>query len=288
MKVKLYFNNLKKTFINPDYYLDIIKKSAFSSFLFFALTLFLLGIIQTLKISYLQLPGWQKEILAIKQEVIENYPVDLTINWNLQNQLLTISPSTEVEIYYPSRLEKTNFRQSHQLALISNAELNQEKLNSLSTSYLFVVNKNLLHLNNQGFWQNIELMFLPGFNQDFRIDQNNIEVITDQIATVILDLLKLIKTWGLILIPLWLIINHLWLSLMNSLLIFLLVKSSQLKLNFKNCWQWSLHILIVAETISQLTKLIYHQLSIPMLTLSFWLIFLYLILSLRNKLTNRL
>jgi hypothetical protein len=71
------------------------------------------------------------------------------------------------------------------------------------------------------------------------------------------------------------IIIKLWMSFLEAILVFLFFKLNRITLNFTKTLQLSLHLVVVAEVITQTAGWIYPNIQLPMFTLSFWSIFSY-------------
>ena len=65
-------------------------------------------------------------------------------------------------------------------------------------------------------------------------------------------------------------------SFLEAILVFLFFKLNRITLSFRKTLQLSLHLVVVAEVIAQITGWIYPNIQLSMFTLSYWSIFSYI------------
>ncbi|MGD9129541.1 MAG: DUF1189 family protein [Candidatus Woesebacteria bacterium] len=286
MQIKTFLRTLIKTFTTPEYYLEIIKKPISFSFIFFLLSFFIFGIISAIKFNYFILPKLENHLITTQEEIIQHYPSELIINWD--GDKLSINQDEDLDIDYPSFVNKEILTLAPQLASISKKELAETDIENLDQNFLLIFSSDYLFLNQDNKWQSIELKTLPLFQEKFQIRQDNLPEILSQIQSSLEKIFSMLKKFSYLLIPSILIISRIWIIVLDCFFIFIFGKIVGLKLAYKKIFQWGLHIVVIAEFINQVSKVIYKNLTLPMFSLAFWGIFLYLFFNLRKKLSSKL
>lgn len=279
MRPKTYWHILKNSFSSSAYYLKIIKAPFWLSLRFFLLSMILLGISWATRINKRFIPNLQDQVLITLEQLEKNYPENLKITWT--GKELEIIPAEILEISYPENFE-IDSQFPTLLAYISpdKLEINQFKDRFEHESLIVITPKELFINNLQDSWTQAPLSeLLPTDTATTPLTKESLPNYLDQTKAFFINLLSLTKQINYLAMPLLILLIMLWMGLIESIFLFLFFKLNQINLNFKKTYQLSLHLTVVAETINQVTAWIYPQIQLPMFTLSFWIILIYVFLT---------
>lgn len=288
MKPKTYLNTLKKTLTQPSYYAETMKVRFWFVFRFFLMSMILLGLAAAFRFNQRLIPQLKTDFSQTIQEFKNNYPPDLTLTWT--GQEITTSSSEPIRVDYPSFFQQPEVAQLQlpaTLAYITDQELTTDQLESnLPTTSWFVVSQDQLFMNDlrQNWTQQSLDIVLPA--KQLVLQKDDLNDITQSIQTWFNQTLAMTQKISYGLIPLFLIMTKFWAALIESLILFLLMKLNRIKLKFKQSLQLSLQITVVAELVVQLSSWLYPQLDWPMFALSYWLVVLYIFWTQRQALAN--
>ncbi|MBU0576897.1 DUF1189 domain-containing protein [Patescibacteria group bacterium] len=281
MRLRTYWHILKKTFSSPAYYLEVIKAPFWLSLKFFILSMILLGISWALRINQRIIPQLQQQSEAILKELADNYPENLQLVWT--GERIEITPLEILEIQYPTHL-KIGLQLPPRLAYLSPDEQTPEQFDEkFANESLFILTPRYLYLNDlRDSWTAMLLTeLLP--TDPATLSKETLPNYLDQVKLFISRLVTFTQRAIYIVLPAFSIFVMLWVGLIESIFMYLFFKFNQIKLNFKKTYQLSLHLMVVAETINQLTSWLYPKVQLPMFVLSFWIILLYIFWTQRKK-----
>jgi len=278
-----YWKNLVGSLTSINWYFSLLSRPLSFSLRFFFLSCLLLGVATALKFNLVVIPTWQDQLTASLAELQAHYPPALIISWD--NQVLSLTPAESISVQYPSQVSVDTDIFPSLLGYFSPQDLAESELErELPSRSLFLITPSSLFVNESGGgWNQLPLTTIPGFDQPFTITAQSLpeyiatwQSIGDSVLTVIAWLNWLF--W-----PLSLIVTRLWISLFDTFLFYFLLQLNRFRVPFKKAWQIVLHVLITASIIELVTNWLYADLGIPMLTVSTWMILVYLVLSLRSR-----
>ncbi len=274
MRPKTYWHTISNLFTSPKYYLEILKAPFWFSFRFFIISMIILGLAWTLKVNQIIVPAFQQEINNNLDKIEVNYPAELEISW--QDNQLESSINEIIEIPYPD-----SFKQNSQFPPIfgyfipENISSEQFSTKFDQKSLLVLTNSKFFINNLQGDWANIPLSeVFP--KESIILNKGTASELISKLKDELEKIFYLVKQLNFVVIPLAIIIIKLWMSFLEAILIFLFFKLNRVVLNFKKTLQLSLHLVVVAEVIAQITSWIYPSIQFSMFTLSYWSIFGYI------------
>jgi hypothetical protein len=147
----------------------------------------------------------------------------------------------------------------------------------------FIANStHLLSSRPGGTWQSTELKKLPGFTNSFEINQTNIK---DYVKGWNVYLTQFLLSISLILpfiLPFFFLISRLWITLLDSAMIYFFSRLMGKPFPFLKIWQLSWHIAVPAELVQQLTNWFFPGVQHDIYNLTFWILFAVLMYELRN------
>lgn len=269
MRPRTYWHALVNSVSSAQYYQTIVKAPFWFSFRFFVISMVLLGIVMSLRLQQQVLPAYQEAAEAVVTDLYQYYPDELVMKWD--GTKLSLSPDEPLRVDWPAGVETSAEMMPDGFIII---DLNQD---SFTDSSLLAVNQNTLFINDlQGQWNSLPLVAVLGADE-VELRKENLPMIIEQAKQYIRRLFDIIDVAAYAVVPMMLIISRLWIGLLESLLMFLILKLNSLKLSFAKTYQLSLHLLVVTEIVAQLANWLYPTHQLPLFTLTFWLMFLYIL-----------
>jgi len=294
MRPKTFFYVLKNSFTNIKYYLDVLKTPLSFSFRFFLISFLIISLFSAIRFSYFDLPIFKQQLETSINDIKEYYPQDLVIKY--ENKLLNfyskeadqLNTRETMEIDYPEYIDQEQLRLPKKLLVLTNQEIEIEEIKqTIPNSAVILATPNKFYLNSQGQWQDFGYEILPGFDQEFEINNENINQYIQIWQQVMKNSVEALKYLAFIFLPFILIISRLWIGFIDCLFVYFFLKIGGSKFSFKNTFAWGLHIMVIAELVNQISKTIYSNLTLPMFTFTFWGAFLYIAFSLRHELNRK-
>ena len=282
MKLKQYFTALQSTLTQPDYYLEILNQNVWSSVKFLLISYLLIGLLVSLIIVQVDIPKYQSQFAQAMEELKTNYPPRLEIKWE-NNQLTTNSPEP-VKVNYPSVVEP-KYRLQENLALI-NPQLDTPGENE-PAFFIFSQDK-LWFQDNAQSWNQLPLTAIPGFQNPLVINHQSLDTVIQGWQQTVTSILTKLKFLVPIFFPVLLLLSRLIANIIDVLLIFLMSRISFRKFSFPKIWQISLHVMVVAEIVSQITGYLYPHLNLQMYSITYWVWFAAVLFKLKNVQAVRL
>lgn len=254
---------LSNTFTNLDYYVDILNSKLRTSIKFFVVSYLLITLGLTINYAVKELPLVQQDIDSIKNELLAEYPADLSINWD-GNQL-AVQPDEPITIPYPQAVERPEeFPQSLGILNFNQPEPDQ------SVSALFVVGAETVWVNSftQG-WSDTSLREVLG-ETTWTVNR---EVIDSSVPTLAEEFKRLSMYFPVLYffftIPA-LILSRLFSLAIDAFILHFIFLIQRKSIPYLKTLQLALHIMVPVEVIHQVTRLSLPDLNFPMLTVGFW------------------
>lgn len=292
MRVKTFIYALKNSLTQTKYYLDILQAPLNFSLRFFFISFLILSLFAAIKFNYADLPKIKQNLLSTINDLQHYYPENLLIKYDNQTLGLYQQEANQesqlklLEIDYPNYINREQLNLPKKLLTFSQeADPNNLQQNLPNSTFILATPKKF-YLNSQNSWQEFSYENYPGFEQNFLINKQNLADYSQAWIKIIEETSTLLKYLIFILLPIFLILSRLWIVAIDGLFIYLFLKIGGSKLSIKNVFAWSLHIMVIAELVNQISKTLYQNLTLPMFTLTFWGIFLYLSLVLRKQINQ--
>lgn len=293
MRLQTYLKTLRKTLFEPSYYLDILQANWWFSLRFFVISFLLLGLSLALRLIYVEIPLFSQKVEQATIELEENYPDDLVITWDQKE--LRLFRKTEDEqlealttplvVDYPQAFDVGKLDLPEKLVTFTNRDGELSDITQDSRLSLLTVTNHQLFFNagNDQFQEiNLKELFLP--IEKITIDQQSLPTLNERFNQQLTTTVRELNTFLPLILPPLFIFLSLGLSLWKTLLAFILLRIYGLKLTLGKAWQWTLHVSVAAELINQLSRLISPDHRLAMFSISFWIIFTFVLLTQRKKL----
>lgn len=281
MRLKTYWHVLVNLLTSPEYYLKVITTKFSFSLRFFIMSMILLGLISAWRINQLTIPEFHQDAKLSLDELQENYPANLEINW--ADGKLSSSATYDIEISYPSFVEKNDqlpptlgYYVPQNLAIDEIGDRFDKKSLILITSQQLMIN------DLRGNWNQLPLKDLI-LDESFTLNKESIAAVVTQAKLDIGPMVELIKKINYLVMPVILVISKSWMALMEGFLVYLLFRLNQLKISFTRVYQFSLHLVVIAEIINQLTSWVYPHSLISMFSFAYWVIFSFVFWTQRKQ-----
>jgi len=251
---------------------------------FFLLSYLWLGWLVAARFMMITIPELQSYFQQTADQLQAEYPADLKISWNQES--LTHEPADLLAIPYPAFIKPEEFGVPTQFAYLSSQTATVDTLSSQlpSTSLLAATPKDIFVHSPDTSWSSLPLAEVPGFEQSFEINQTNLPTVISQINQVFNQGLQLITVSAYLVMPVILALQRAWLTLIQSLLAYFLLRLNGLPLSFSKTFQLGLHIMVVAEILHQTSLWLYPKLEWSFLSIGFWLIFTLVMLGQKRTL----
>lgn len=233
-------------------------------------TSLLLTALQLLVFRVKTIPQLWRELDRVREQVVSEFPNNLTISWDGQN--LSANQS-DIMVSWPQGWTVSD-RLPTQAALLFPGP-NQVPKEELAHQVLCIMYTDQLHLHNTaGEWLEMPLNQLPGFETPFELNSSTVSEISVTWSARIRDSLP---SWWAWLIPFFwikLIAELLGLSIMYGMLIWLFIKLGRGKLSWLRCWQLAGHLAILGIGITTGANALASQPQDYIQPVSVWLLFI--------------
>lgn len=283
MFIKNYFENLANCITNLNYYSDVLKKPFLQSFIFFLVSITLLSFVKAAQTSLIELPKAKLIVEQTIEEIRENYPEDLTFSWNGSS---LIQNRNQLIIDYPQNLNLEDYQLPEKLAVFNSQTLSPEDFFSDNTnmSLLYFTNSNMfINSNNGKEWTEYPLDIALNGVAYFEINNNNLSSTLERIHQSIAQNYNKVQLSLSALTSFFFIISAFWFVFIESILVYLIMKLYKLNLEFKQVLILSLNISVPTYILTTIAGLIYPTSNFPLRTISFWVILLLVLLTIKGN-----
>jgi len=299
MKPKTYLQALKKTFTTPSYYLILMKTKRGFSLRFFLTSFLILGLTLALKITTVDIPKIKQSLLTDGQSIVKYFPEDLVLEWK-NNNLETFQKqsngslqeySNPITLDYPKIFEdqKDSLPLTFLTYVNTDDSIEQISTDITSPSLIVVTKKNIFTKNigsknllldadedaNGDSWNHGELNSFLSETGSWQISKNTIDGQYETFKDELNNDWQALNTAVFIVTPILLTINRL-LFLINLIFIFIIIKINRLNISFKQLLKISLHVLVISETINQISNILYPNLEWSFFSFSFYAIIAFI------------
>lgn len=272
MKLLTFWRTLVKSITSARYYREVVKAPFWFSFRFFIMSMVLLSPVVSYRLQQRVFPQYKQLAQQGIAEAAQQFPEDLQINW--EDEQLTTSPSASTTISWPQGF---NYEEQNLPGSVAYVDTTGETTSTENLNSLFLVTNTRLFMNDlQGNWTDFPLSSM--FNTDsFSFNKDNLPELVE-VSNLALDgfyRLAIIATY--IIAPFVLIGSRLWIGLLESFLAYLVLKMNRSSMSFPKVYQLGLHIMVVVEIIVQVADWIYPNHQLPLFTIGYWLMFVYIL-----------
>ncbi len=232
----------------------------------------LLGILAAVLFSLFSIPVYTSQIGNTSLQLENNFPATLKISWDKQQLVTSEKP---LILPYPQFLPSSGLPPTFGV-------IDPSKSSPNSDSFFFVNNNKLFVSAGPSNWSEFPLKELPGFENSFTIDKSSLPTFVQEWKSAALQTLQAMPFFVPFAYIFFLPVIRLFQILLDSLLIFLILRLANRKFSYQKIYQISLHITVVAETIRVLTDHLLGASNLPMFSLAFWGYFMIVFFQLRK------
>ena len=285
-----YFKNLIESFFKPELYQAFIKAKSRKAFGHFALSMVLIGVVQGFYFGSVLLPEFREKAQQSLDQLMTVYPAELQITWD--GEQLTTTPAEFDELRFDSG-ELAIFDQvpggvsPNQAALYVNRDLSLSEAVDLMAEEDVegVIDQRSAFFVTEG--AGVEELLLRDYLQDttFVIDRDSLPLARDYLGQGLEAVLRMALWFLPIIFALALLVSRLIVSLIFATLLLFPARLGKAISNWRESWRFTLVLLVVVETLSQATRLLYPQLSFPVYSVAFWSLSLFILLALNTEKT---
>ena len=280
MKPKTYWHVLFNSSTLPSYYLAILNTKLKFSLRFFLVSYVLLSVLATILFATIQVPHWETQLKSSAQEAATNFPNDLKIMWD--GKMLSSTNKQPLAISYPHAFPHENLPST--FAYLDTTTDSLDAVNhKTQANALFVITQHHLYVNGaEKSSSNLELNQVYGFEKPFTVTKTTIGGYAQNVSSFIQQALEgaiIFYPFGFFVL---MVITRLFSLLLDSVLIFYVLRLFQKPFPYWKIYQVSLHICVVAEFVELLTTRFIPSNQLPMFALAFWGYAIFIFSNLRN------
>ncbi len=284
MNPREYFRTLTALLSQTRPYVEELAKPFFQTLVFFLISFGLMGLISALHFVVVDVPQLKAQTSQVLTEVDQRFPAELAINWD--EQTLSHNQAEPLVIPYPSIFDPNQLEFPPVLAYHFNQAYAPESFNALlPTPSLSVITTDTLFVTDfQGAWNQIPLHEVPYFAQPFTINRQSLPTLIKTVSTSLESFFASLNILAFLFFPLLWISQHAWAIVPNSFLVYFLFRLNGLPLKFSQILHLSMPIMVVAGLINFIANYLYPTMTVPLLSISFWLILISVVISQRSYL----
>jgi len=278
-----YIHTVLEPFTSVEYYKKASNKSVILSILLFILVITVLGFIQGSKLIAQYTQPTVSALENIQADVVQNYPEDLTFTWKNNTLSFQYESSDEspnfISVPLSSHLELPYNSIPHNFAFITNTETTPANEDISSQAYLFFITPTKIFVAesiSSNSWTEYSLSTLFENESSFTLDKTIVASAAQNILTAIQDNIILFQVIVVLFLTVSFFISKVWFLCIETLLMFLFLKLSNITLTVKQTISLSIHILLTTATVATLAELIYKNVTFPLHTVSFWVVLFYI------------
>jgi len=277
MRPGTFWNTLVNSISNPKYYLDVLNVSSWFTIRFLIASYFLLALMSGVLFVIFDLPKLRSSLTSFLDEAVANFPDQQQISWTgLQLE------TTQEEPYFLAfpKLPDAQGLPPQLLELNTQVtDINQISQSGKERSLVVAGERQLFVSQPGGGWSDLPLTDILTTDR-FTITKESLEAALPSYHRQLQTTLRALPFFFVLLFFLISFPLRVFNVVIDSIVIFFIVRLIGLPLGYKKVAQISLHVTVVAELLTVLTANITR--SIPMFSLAFWGYTLFIYWNLRN------
>lgn len=281
MQPFLYIYTLHRSLTSGASYLGVVKNKLWFSIRYFLISLSILGIISgVFFVDRVWLPlktTAQVELLNLAHY----YPSDIIVSWN--NQTLLINSEAPIQVPYPKSMPLQDLIPHHLLTITDPGRSAADFVAESGNSSFLVADSQHLFINNlNGRWRQLPLTEI--LSEPFTLTADNID---QQIGQLNQQLSWFFNGFSLIIIiiyPIYLISTVFWQTVIQSILLYFVLKINHTAQEYLPTFKIALHIAVTAAILHEVTGYLYPNHGYPIFNLTFWSIMIFMLWSLNYAL----
>ena len=232
--------------------------------------LFLIILITTISSTwfiFVTSPIITTQLLKSIDNLVQQYPTDLVVQWDGRNLNANLSP---VVFKTPSHLLTQSYGLPENLLIVNTDQ------KPIDQHALWLITDQTFVMSFQGqTTQALELSNL--FTTPFSIDQVVITNFQPQLENAFVEFMTILRLLAFPVMLIFLIISRLFMLLIESGLVWLLIKLNRIKLKYPHIVQLCIHLFIPAEIVHQVALRVQLNLPFSFHSLAFWVILMFIL-----------
>ncbi len=277
MRPSTFWNTLVNSLSNPKYYVDVLNVSTWFTIRFLIMSYLLLAVLFGVLFVLFDLPKLRSSTTAFLDEAVTSFPEQQQIDWN--GLRLTTTQSEPYFLAFP-KLPDAQGLPPQLLELNPQiTDVNQISQSGQQRSLMVVGERQLFVGQPGGGWSDLPLTDV--------LSSDSFTITKDSLQAALPSYQRQLQT-TLRALPFVFVLCFFFISfpfrifnvVIDSILIFFVIRVMGLPLGYKKVAQISLHVTVVAELLTVLTANITR--SVPMFSFAFWGYTIFIYWNLRN------
>lgn len=280
MRPKTYFHAFIQSISSAEYYQDVLRAPLWFSIRFFLISVALIGIVETSHFLVRTIPQAEQFVQEVAREVKTNYPPDLIVEWD-GSLLSTSIPS--LSIPYPLEFKPQDYNLPNNLAQFQTDQTDISDAVLSQYESLFVITADAIYIQDAKLdWSQTDLSHVLPENESFVLTADNANSSIDAMVEALFMTRGVFIAMGAAVMILFTLLSTIIVLCIESLLGLLLVRIYGYQLSAKKVLQMGLHVIVPAHIAHTVALIAFPALPFPILSVSFWALFVYIIYSNRT------
>ena len=271
--MKYFVARLLASISSTQLYEQVLREPFKKPFSFYLQFLLLTATALSIRYWVVTIPFIEAQTANIKSEAIRNYPAEFSTTWDGQQ----LNSSSPLLIDFPKNTPVSLKELADNLALI------QPNEDTTNQSVLIAITPTQVRLLDDGSVVQEEPLAAFLGDETFRANQESFPELATRFENWVNANAVVVGFIYPVAIFLFLIISRSYLLLVESGIIFLLLKISNSNVKFAKLFQLVMALFVPAEIINQIATFADLHTSVSILSLSFWIFFVYVFFSINRK-----
>jgi hypothetical protein len=271
--MKYFVARLLASISSTHFYEQVLREPFKKPLTFYIQFLLLTAAVMTIRYWVATIPFVEKQVATVKSEAIQNYPSDFLVTWNGEH----LAPSSALEIDFPAKTPVSVKELADKLAVI------QPNEDTTNQSVLLAVTPTKLRLLDEGSVVQEESLAPFLGEEQFILTKESLPALASRVESWINSNAVVIGFIYPLAIFLFLIVSRAYLLLIESGIIFLFLRIGQSNLRFGKLFQLVMALFVPAEIINQIASMVGLHVNTSILSLSFWIFFVFVFFSISKK-----
>lgn len=270
-------------FTTLEYYTNSINRSFLSSLLTLLSIILALSFVSSFIFIQQTYPGIINSIQNTISDVSKHYPEDLIIDWD--GSKLTANKDVVV-IPWRDDFNSQNQEFPKQFLYYANSSQSPDELNIKVTQSLFFINQHTLYHSNDenpSTWTAQPLQNILTPDTSVFVDKNIVVQTSDKAQEFISSNSVKISALFFSAYSLIFVSSKMLFLIIETVLVVLLFKLYAIKLQTKQTIILSMHIMIPTVVVNTIAEILYTNVSIPLQTITFWILIIFISSQFKSK-----
>lgn len=265
MKPLTFWRTLRTILSDARAYPALLTTSGWFVFRFWMMVALLAGLVHSALFWQRDLPQLKTWVDTAAQELESNYPPELELSWS--GSSLSTNQNEPVIIHYPSFIDPSRWELPAELAVITSQESGQPP-----TQALFVVTPTQL-TTTQAVQSNQSTVPLTSLltERPLTLSHSNLKEMVNQLVDESQSFLSALALITTVAFPLFILVYYGWVAVINTFFIYILFRLYRSRLGLGPLLKLSVLLIAAGTVVNTLAQVLYHQLSLPLTSLTYWL-----------------